>query len=778
MKKIKNGWMIVIMTVLVILIMGMSFGFRYMVNHKVVTQLGEAYIDPETEVPYLTEMDSYYHLRMTRDIEVYGHAGDTENNGEPWDSLSYAPYGRSADGYRPLMAYIAIYTYDLLSSFSQVTLEQVAYWQGAIISALVVIPVFVLAYRLKGMVAAVTASVLSAINYGYFVHTVPGFYDTDTVISWTSCFLFCFGCLFIDSLMPQGNGDEADKRTIRRLRAGRVIYALLFILSLLLLVGSWYIYYMFAGILAFAVLVFVVLRCINAEKGSRKAVIREAAPHLIFIAVLGLAILICEPNLMSDMAATIRGVFTSGEQDLFPNALVSVAEMRKPAFIAGGLSGLFQMRVLSGADIGVINAVGGIVPCLGAIAMCVMLVAGIIKKSIKFDHVLLVIWFLITAVLAVRSWRFIMLFAVPVAILAGMFTGSICTLMREKKMMDWQLFAGMLVILMLFPAIYGAYRSSGDSVPGVNRPLHETLAYIRDNSPDDTILTSWWDYGYFYEEKAVRRTLFDGGSQNGKRIYWVAKAMATSDEKLSRNIIRMLAGAGEDGTDRMLELFGENEYTLELMETMLSGDEEEAVRLLENEGLETDECEDVVKLLFPEITAPITYIITPEMTGIAPWFGKFGFPNDEMYEENGYTAFIDRTEYNENNGKAGWQFVKDDTVINLVVENKNGQYKAYTEYAESQDENTDKANPYPIEKVIVWQDGESSEYIMDNVDAAEGTGCTVIMNMDSEVPNLSLVTTLLYDSVFGRLYYMGGEGMEYYIQDVQAPGSAALFLIE
>ena len=191
-KENKNCRKIILIIFFTAAIMVMSFGFRYMVNRSVNTQLGEAYTDPETGVPYLTEMDSYYHMRMTRDIEVYGHAGDTLRDGVPWDSLSYAPYGRRADDYRPLMAYIAVFAYRILSTFGSVTLDQVAYWQGAVISALVVIPVFILAYRMKGMIAAVTASILAAINYGYFVHTVPGFYDTDMVISWTSCFLFCF----------------------------------------------------------------------------------------------------------------------------------------------------------------------------------------------------------------------------------------------------------------------------------------------------------------------------------------------------------------------------------------------------------------------------------------------------------------------------------------------------------------------------------------------------------------------------------------------------------
>ena len=174
----------------IVLIMVMSFGFRFLVNRKVINEMGEGYIDDETGVPYLTEMDSYFHQRMTRDIEDYGHAGDSVVNGENWDSLSYAPEGRSAQGYQPLMSYIAIGIHKISGLFSDVPLEHITYWMAPFVSALVVIPIFLLVFRMQGFIAACTAAILAAINYGYFIHTVPGFFDTDMVISWTSAFLF------------------------------------------------------------------------------------------------------------------------------------------------------------------------------------------------------------------------------------------------------------------------------------------------------------------------------------------------------------------------------------------------------------------------------------------------------------------------------------------------------------------------------------------------------------------------------------------------------------
>ena len=110
--------------ILILLIMMVSVFFRVMTARTVYRVLGENYIDSETGVPYLTEMDSYYHLRMTRDLMDYGHAGEELKEGEPWDSLSYAPSGRSASDYKPLMATIAISVNRLISVFVPMSLEQ------------------------------------------------------------------------------------------------------------------------------------------------------------------------------------------------------------------------------------------------------------------------------------------------------------------------------------------------------------------------------------------------------------------------------------------------------------------------------------------------------------------------------------------------------------------------------------------------------------------------------------------------------------------------------
>ena len=743
--------------ILIILIMSAALFFRLMAAKAVYTTLGEDYIDPETDVPYLTEMDSYYHLRMTRDIREHSHPGNELKDGEPWDGLSYAPYGRSAAGYSPLMAYIAVFFSGLLSSFGNITLEKVVYWQGAFLSVLVVIPVFIMAYRMQGMIAAFTAAVLASLNYGYFLHTVPGFYDTDTVLAWSSTLFFCLACLLISSFTENKEGSKT--------KVKRAVYAGAFFLSFLVLILSWNVYTLFMGILALSLLLFSALFIKTDKKSIRE---KLTGPGTALVLIL-LGVLILDRGFITNLLSQLTGVFPGNGSGLFPDAYMSVSEMRKPSLIAGGLTGLFQMKVLSGNNIGVINAVGGSVCCIMALVMWVMLIRGIFKGERRFDLILLVVWYFLTAILAFRSWRFIMLFAVPTAILSGILVGKICAIMKDRKMMDWQAYAVMLILLAIFPALYGAYRSVGDSFPQVNRYLHEPLSSIRSNTGADTIIASWWDYGYFYEEKTGRRIIFDGGSQNGMRIYWIGKSLATKDEKLSRNIIKMLSGSGDQATERMIKAFGESTDTLVFMNELLSSDRDFAEAKLLERGLSPEEAAGLAELIFPEVKEEVLFIITHDMLNIAQWFARFGFYGEEgALSEDDYALVFNDLEYKPEKGKAAWRFTRNGETIDLFIEEEDGVCKAHTEKPGKEGESI------PIDRIIKRENNMAMEYGGSGT-VSEGKGWTILLDMDAPSPVVTVITSPLYESVFGRLYFQGGSGMEHYAFSDLSGGSAFVY---
>ena len=771
---------------LVILIMGLSVFARLASEQSVRERLGEYCTDAEEDAMFLTEMDSYYHLRMTEDIIDHGHPGESVVDGKNWDDYSYAPAGRSADDYTPFMANVAAFAYRLFGGIFGISLYKIIYYLGAFLSALVVIPVFVLAKRLGGSIAGVVAAVISAVNYGYFIHTVPGFYDTDMVISFASCFMLMFGVLFIESFdkKEKAGNDKLDNPGMHR--AKQIALGVLFALSIYILRQTWIVYSLYVGIFGAALVIYMILTFATKNEAageSMKTLPNEAKadagkkvlPLLATAVGTALFVIMIDPGIFKSVISYAGSVFAGSSKSLFPDAYVSVSEMRKPSFLAGGFSGLFQMKVLSESNVGIINAVGGLLPFAAAVFVWVMLIIAVIKKKGRFQYFVMLVWLPVTMVLAVRGWRFMVLLAVPVSILAGIFAGGLFDLMESKKLMDRKIYIAMVMALLLFPATYGTYRSLGDAGPAVNNGLNDTVKYIRDNTPDDTIIASWWDYGYYYEQKAKRRTLFDGGSQDGMRVFWVGRALATTDEELSVNILRMLAGSGDTATERMFEVYGENNDTLNLMLEALAAGKDKAGEVLAAAAgsgqTASGSTGELIQLLFPDVTSPVLCLITPDMSGICGWFNNFGFWNEKKdIRDMEFSVIMNEAAFKPTDGKCGWRFGYNGEECVLVLEESKDGYSAYTSHSAEKED----SQPLPVEKVLVRKGGVTREYEMEPVGASDAPGTTILLDYDKGGAT-TFMTSDVMESVFGRLFYLGGAGLTHYTIDPNAVGSAAVY---
>ena len=81
----------------------------------------------------------------------------------------------------------------------------------------------------------------------------------------------------------------------------------------------------------------------------------------------------------------------------------------------------------------------------------------------------------------------------------------------------------------------------------------EAYWWIRDNTPDDSRIMAWWDYGYQITAIANRTTLADGNTWNHEHIALLGKALTASEEE-GYQIARHLAdyvlvwggGGGDD----------------------------------------------------------------------------------------------------------------------------------------------------------------------------------------------------------------------------------------
>ena len=79
----------------------------------------------------------------------------------------------------------------------------------------------------------------------------------------------------------------------------------------------------------------------------------------------------------------------------------------------------------------------------------------------------------------------------------------------------------------------GALRTGNETIIPFNKAWLNALAWIRNNTREDAIIVSWWDYGYWITVNTGRRTLADGVTFNETQIRWLAEILTGTEATAS-----------------------------------------------------------------------------------------------------------------------------------------------------------------------------------------------------------------------------------------------------
>ncbi len=168
-------------------------------------------------------------------------------------------------------------------------------------------------------------------------------------------------------------------------------------------------------------------------------------------------------------------------------------------------------------------------------------------------------------ILSLKTERFVLLVVMPVAFFMILGTERLRGILESLL----ERFAGRklperyhspivftLLFLLIVPrTLYGAEASARISHVIMNKAWAENMIALRDRSPQDATVISWWSPGYFVVAMANRRVVVDGGGQRHKENYWIARLFMSRNEKESCGIIRMLLSGGNESIN-LLETWG------------------------------------------------------------------------------------------------------------------------------------------------------------------------------------------------------------------------------
>ena len=567
------------------------------------------YMQDEEGEQYLTELDSYFYLRKAWEMADAGKVSWHVDRAE--DPLM-GP--RSSDGAEenamPLgISALAYLIWRYLSCFLGMSLTQTAIWMGPVLGSLAAIPAFLYVRKRTSLPGGLAAGLLTGCSIVFVSHTHAGFFDTDMVLA----LLPLTGALALMRCMAARD---------RKSRAGLALLASAAFACLSLFWSIWYGYYLLA--LASAALslllmrVFPLFRAGAAPGETVRPALRGALLFLAFSLVL---------LFLTGGAGTLRQLFSvwgqyrsvMGSDDSMPYALAYTLEMQPVPFLPGG-----ALRNLLKGDLrSVLGRLGGLIPCVLAAAYLPLRLLTSRKKSggraeeaaaLALETAFLGLWTAGGLYLTATGARFTRIAVLPVCVLAGLTVGELFALVWRaggKRRLGAAILCAGLILAAAAPSAYASLKEARKATSAVTDSKDAAMAFVRDATPEDAAIVSWWDDGYFLEYRSGRRTISDGGISEGKTAWLLAKALLTDDPALSAGICRMLNESGTDALDALTAAGLDQADAAELLLRLLPLSREEAQEELSARGLPSA----VLEKTHPTNPGPVLLTVNTELLG-------------------------------------------------------------------------------------------------------------------------------------------------------------------
>jgi len=499
-------------------------------------------------VPFLMAIDPYYWLREARNILDHGNTWDAYINGSYYDTyilagtpIKYLPARKHI--FNNIMPVMEVGVYKLLNLFgANVELMYAAFITPIIIMVLATIIAFFIGRRISGMIGGFFTALIIAIHPFILTRTIGGFADTD---GFNILFPLLIAWLLIESF-------ESKKFGIKS-----VIYSALAGLSVFLFSIAWsgwndfFDLFLFVLIIVFAVrLAFVMLYRVASKKKKiftkekTRAILDLSVIVIFFVSSFIFLSLYENPGYffsnISTGPSSASHLKSVGYTNFWPNVMTTVAELN-----TGTWSNIFSYNGGSALFLIILFAM---------IALPILNYFSKTKKDYLIYVVLIYAWFFATIYASLISVRFILLLAPAFALAFGAVVGWGSEFLRKifRNQLDLPAKIGTIIIVVVFLLIIfmpGSIYSQATTVsnnysPNMDLTWYNVLTDIKVNTSSNSIVNSWWDFGHEFKYFANRRVTLDGSVQNSPQAYWLGRALGTSNELESAEILRMLDCGG------------------------------------------------------------------------------------------------------------------------------------------------------------------------------------------------------------------------------------------
>jgi asparagine N-glycosylation enzyme membrane subunit Stt3 len=424
------------------------------------------------------------------------------------------------------------------------------------------------------------AAIFSLIFIGFAPMIVQrscaGWFDTDPI----NMIFFLLLLIVLEEVVSQGS------------RIMNIFYSALLFMIFWIFSGTWSGWWFFSLIAVFCLFIFFIIDMVASRNGWRSAIIRY--PLLAVAIVSAFCIFSVKFATVKDFFWALNFWYHFGSFNnvhIWPDVTATISEFM-PATLQRLTILLYGLPLI----------------ILGYLLLC--LLPNYYRKPQTRCFLFLAFFMsLACAYLALHGVRFLIFLWLPLGMaLSAGFAFAVRFLWRYgegggyHRRFATKITAAFIICATFFYCFGRASSAIKMITPLINRHWVSALEYVRNNTPPDAIINTWWDYGDWFKYVANRRVIFDGQTLQSRSIaYWMARAMLSSDETEIMNILRMLNNSSDTLFYDIWPVFSDDFICLEFMDKIVKSDKSGADKLFAEYKIP----EKMKKLIFDSVyTSP------------------------------------------------------------------------------------------------------------------------------------------------------------------------------
>lgn len=570
--------------------------------NNVYKQLKDRFQD-DTGQTYIMELDCWHWARYVDNLLKFGHPGDEVIYDKQWDRLMLAPNGMYLKWEQHLY-YLTAFLYKAFSIVKNVPFFTFAFYVPLFLAAVFIVVLYLFTYRYSGHIGAIISCLFVGMAPNFLARSCAGWFDKDILN-------LLYPILIIWTYVV-ATTSASRKRKLFWLSFSSywvAVYAYTW--------SHWWVIFLTIVCYEFLYAVSLIIGHFYLKKKNSITLKQHAISMFSFLfSSFFWILLIAGPDplaLLFEQLTQAIALTKPLAVSIWPNVFFTVGELRRADMHS-------IARSLGGAWVAVLSVV----------SLTVLLIYSIWHRkhtSARFvASMILSLWFMFMLYASFKGIRFVMFMLIPLGICLGWAADDLFTYFRIKKNVLG--ISAVIITSLIFCgfSINRGYKASSNIYPLISDTWYKTLKIIRQETTEDTIVNSWWDFGDWFKVIAQRRVIFDGQSQIFPQAYWMAKVILAHSEHQAIAILRMLNNGGNKVFEIMSEHIEDPLEAVLLLENIMLLEPEKAQQILIS-YLPLEDTQKVMKLLFYNPSRAI-FIVEDTMvpkTGAISYLGNWDF---------------------------------------------------------------------------------------------------------------------------------------------------------